>query len=395
MFIHWGPVALTGKEISWSRANTNPKCPNNGDTPADVYDNLYKQFDPVKFDAREWVAIAHRAGMRYMVFTAKHCDGFLEWKSDVSPYNIGSTPFKRDVCDLLASAAHKAHMPIGWYFSPMDWRDPDFRTDRNGESVARMQAELKELLTNYGKIAVVWFDWDGREAPYDQPDTYAIVKKLAPNAIINNRLDLGPDNNNTQMLSPYADYYTPEQNIGAYDDMRPWETCMTLGDQWSWKPNDRIKTASQVIGILAQCVGGDGNLLLDTGPMPDGRSEPRHVDVLNQVGDWLKKNGAAVYGTRGGPFKPNALGASTRSGNKIYLHVLQWPAAGLHLPPIDAKIVSAKLLSGPKVDVDQQPTGITVAVPVNLRDPSDTVIVCTLDRPALSILACDGFAAGR
>ena len=116
MFIHWGPVSITEKEISWSRANTNPKCPNNGVTPADVYDNLYKEFNPTEFDAKEWVSIAQASGMKYMVFTAKHCDGFLMWDSKVDDYNIMNTPFGRDVCAELADAAHEAGMKLGWYF---------------------------------------------------------------------------------------------------------------------------------------------------------------------------------------------------------------------------------------------------------------------------------------
>jgi len=120
MFIHWGPVSLTGLEISWSRANSNPKCPNKGLTPVEVYDHLYQKFNPVQFDARQWVATARAAGMKYMVLTAKHCDGFLLWHSQADSYNIARTPFKRDVCGELAKAAHDAGMRLGWYFSPMD-----------------------------------------------------------------------------------------------------------------------------------------------------------------------------------------------------------------------------------------------------------------------------------
>ena len=124
MFIHWGPVSLKETEISWSRANSNSKCPNNGQIPVAVYNSLYKEFNPTKFNAKQWVAVAKAAGMKYMVLTAKHCDGFLLWNSNVDDYNIMHTPFKRDVCAELAEAAHKAGMRIGWYYSPMDWRDP-------------------------------------------------------------------------------------------------------------------------------------------------------------------------------------------------------------------------------------------------------------------------------
>jgi alpha-L-fucosidase len=220
MFIHWGPVSLKETEISWSRANTNPKCPNQGEIPAVVYDSLYQQFNPTNFDAQQWVALARAAGMKYMVLTAKHCDGFLLWDSKVDPYNITHTPFKRDVCAELARAAHEQGMRIGWYFSPMDWRDPDCRNEHNERFVAKMQAELRELLSNYGRIDLLWFDCDGREIPWDQAKTYALVKELQPQIIINNRLDMGPgmDPGSAHSIGPQADYFTPEQWIGGYED---------------------------------------------------------------------------------------------------------------------------------------------------------------------------------
>ena len=387
MFIHYGPVTLTGKEISWSRANSNPQCPNNGPTPIEVYDNLYTNFNPTNFNAADWVGLAKAAGMRYVVLTAKHCDGFLLWASKVDGYNITATPFKRDLCAELAKAVRQDGLRLGWYFSPMDWRDPDFRTGRNAAFVARMQGELSELLNHYGRVDVLWFDWDGRAPLYDQANTYALVKKSQPKIIIDNRLDLGPGDSDTNLLTSFADYYSPEQHIGAYDDQRPWETCMTLGTQWSWKPKDSIKTAGEVIGILARTVGGDGNLLLDVGPMPDGRIEPPQAEVLKQAGAWMKKNGQSIYGTRGGPFKPADYGATTRKGNMIYLHVLKWPDGLLKLPDIRAKIISARLLNDGKADVRQAGGEIEISVVPANRDASDTVIELKLDSDALKIPA--------
>ncbi len=387
MFIHYGPVTLTGKEISWSRANSNPQCPNQGPTPVEVYDNLYKKFNPTNFKAADWAGLAEAAGMKYVVLTAKHCDGFLLWASKVDGYNITATPFQRDLCAELAKAVRKDGLRLGWYFSPMDWRDPDFRTARNAAFIARMRGELGELLNHYGRIDVMWFDWDGRGPLYDQANTYALVKKSQPKIIIDNRLDLGVGDTDTKMLSPLADYYSPEQHIGAYDDQRPWETCMTLGTQWSWKPNDNLKTAAEVTGILARTAGGDGNLLLDVGPMPDGRIEPQQAGVLKQVGAWMKKNGQSIYGTRGGPFKPADYGAATRKGKVIYLHVLKWPDGLLKLPDIPAVIVSAKLLNGGKADVRQTGGEIEISVAPANRDAIDTVIALKLDSDALKIPA--------
>lgn len=389
MFIHYGPVSLTGKEISWSRANTNPKCPNKGGTPAEVYDNLYKDFNPTNFNAREWTAIGKTAGMKYVVLTAKHCDGFLLWDSKVDDYNIMHTPFQRDLCAELAAAVRRDNLRLGWYFSPMDWRDPDFRTERNDVFLPRMKSQLAELLQNYGKVDLLWFDYDGREAAYDQTNTYALVKQLQPQIIINNRLDLSTGNKNTEMLRPFADYYTPEQRIGSYDDQRPWETCMTLGKQWSWKPNDQIKSSAEVLAILARTVGGDGNLLLNVGPMPDGRIEPRQVEVLAQVGVWMKRNGESIYGTRGGPWKPTPNIASTRKGKTIFVHVLKWPDGPVRLPNIPANIRSARLLNGGKAEFAQTEAGIELRVAPEHRDSANTVIALKLDGDALKIPALD------
>jgi alpha-L-fucosidase len=258
-----------------------------------------------------------------------------------------------------------------------------------------MQGELSELFNHYGKIDLVWFDFDGKDAPYDQTNTYAIVKRAQPKIIMDNRLDLGLHAKNTEMDSPLADYYTPEQKIGAYDDEHPWETCMTLGTQWSWKPDDKIKSAAETIGILARTAGGDGNLLLDVGPMPDGRIEPRQVEVLKQVGAWLERNGESIYGTRGGPFKPSEFGTSTRKGRTIYVHVLKWPNGVLKLPGLPGKIVSAKILgNGGKADVQQMEGGIEIAVAPGDRDASDTVVALKFDRDVMGFKAVE-VVAGR
>lgn len=384
-----GIASQRADRLAWWRANSNPRCPNKGPTPVEVYDNLYKTFDPTYFNAADWAGIAKAAGMKYVVLTAKHCDGFLLWDSKVDGYNIMATPFKRDLCGELAKAVRKDGLRLGWYFSQMDWRDPDFRTVRNAAFVTRMQGELSELLKNYGPVDVMWFDWDGREPLYDQANTYAIVKKLQPKMIIDNRLDLGIGDNNKMIKSPLADYYTPEQDIGAYDDQRPWETCMTLGTQWSWKPNDEIKPAGEAISILAHTAGSDGNLLLDVGPMPDGRIEARQVEVLKQIGDWMKTNGESIYGTRGGPWKPTPSITSTRKDKTIYVHILKWPDGPVKLPGIPARIVSAGVLGGGRAEVRQTESGIEISVAATERDASDTVVKLKLDSSAQTIPAID------
>jgi len=396
MFIHWGPVSLKGTEISWSRANSNPKCPNRGVIPVEVYDNLYRQFNPTKFDARAWVKLAREAGMKYMVLTARHCDGFLLWDSKVDDYNIMHTPFRRDVCAELARAAHEAGMRIGWYFSPMDWRDPDFRTEQNAAFLKRMQGEVGEVLSNYGRIDLLWFDHDGREAMYDQANTYAIVKKLQPNIVVNNRLDLGVGDNNRQILSPFADYTTPEQVVGAYDDQTPWESCMTVSrrNQWAWGGSeDGVKPLDTCLNMLISCAGGDGNMLLNVGPMPTGEIAPEQAALLRQIGAWLARYGDSIYGTRGGPFKPGRFGVSTRKDRTIFLHIRRWPQDVLTLPNIPAKIVRSSALTGGQVSVRQSDDGIEVSVPQRFRQAVDTIVALELDRAACDIAPVDVAAA--
>ena len=338
MFIHYGPVTLTGREISWSRANSNTNCPNKGPTPVEVYDNLYKEFNPTNFNAADWAGVAKTAGMKYVVLTAKHGDGFLLWDSKVDGYNIAASPFKRDLCAELAQAVRKEGLHMGWYFSPMDWRDPDCRSINNDRFVAHIQDEMRELLTNYGKIDVFWFDSDGRPVDWHPATTYPLVRGLQPQIIIDNRLEMATEAEwkNQGTLRENEDFYTPEQKVGAYDDQRPWETCMTICEQWAWKPNDKLKSPAEVVGILCRTVGGDGNLLLNVGPMPDGRIEPRQVEVLKRVGAWVDVNGESIYGTRGGPWKPTQQIASTRKGDAVYVHVLKAPRDTIQLLKADS-----------------------------------------------------------
>lgn len=394
MFIHWGPVSLRETEISWSRANTNPRCPNRGEIPAEVYDNLYKNFNPTNFNAEKWVSLAKAAGMNYMVLTAKHCDGFLLWDSQVEDYNIMHTPFKRDVCAELARAAHSHGMRLGWYFSPMDWRDPDCRSTHQDRFVSRIQAELRELLTKYGKIDLLWFDCDGCEAPWNQAETYALVKRLQPDIVINNRLDMGAGDNpgSAKSLRENADYFTPEQWIGGYEDQHPWESCMTLSrrGQWSWGGHtDGVKSFGEVFEMLVRCAGGDGNVLLNVGPMPNGEIAPEQVTRLQEMGAWLMGNGPSIYGTRGGPYKPGDYGVSTRKGKRVFIHVTDWSEDPLRLPSMGAKVLRSRLLAGGQVDVRQTTEGLAISVPERDRQPLDTIVELELDSLALTLPAVD------
>ena len=378
MFIHWGSVSLKGTEIGWSRGGDRRGYGSKGDqVPAEVYDNLYKEFNPTNFNAQEWVAVAQAAGMKYLVFTSRHHDGFSMFDTKANDYKITNpeSPYHRDVVKQLADACHEAGLRFGLYYSQPNWQHPDaFTPDRHDQYLAYLKQQVTELCSNYGQLDIIWFDGLGKSAKdYDGEGLVKIIRSLQPKIIINNRTGLPEDHD------------TPEQTIGKMQLGRPWESCITICNQWAWKPDDTMKSLKQCLDTLVRCAGGDGNLLFNVGPMPDGRIEPRQVERLKEMGAWLAKNGASIYGTRGGPYKPSQSVASTRKGNTIFLHLLRSEDGRVELPALPAKITSATLLGGGKVEVSQQEGKLRVTVPVASLDPIDTVVRLDLDSSALAI----------
>lgn len=373
LFVHWGPVSLKGTEIGWSRGGERRgrKDKSTGEVPVEIYDSLYHQFNPVEFNADEWVQIAKDAGMRYLVFTSKHHDGFSMFDSKLTDYKITNSPFKRDVVKELADACHKAGLKLGYYYSPVDWHHPDYRTANHQRYIEYMHGQLREICTNYGQIDIIWFDGLGGTAKdWDSENLFKMLRQLQPHVILNDRAGLP------------ADHDTPEQRIGKFQNDRPWETCMTICQQWAWKPNDRMKSQKECIQTLVRVTGGDGNLLFNVGPMPDGRIEPRQVDRLKEMGDWLRQYGESIYGTRGGPIRTTAQLASTCKGNTIYLHVLAWPGETVTLPALPKRIVGSSLLTGGTVTVRQTKEAVEIQVPPQNRQEIDTIVKLELDGPA-------------
>jgi len=373
LFIHWGPVSLKGTEIGWSRGGERRgrNDRSTGSIPVEVYDNLYKQFNPVKFNADEWVQVAKDAGMKYMVFTSKHHDGFSMFDSQLTDYKITNSPFKRDVVKELADACHKGGLKLGYYYSPVDWYHPDYRTENHARYIEFLHGQLREICSNYGRIDIIWFDGLGGSAKdWDSENLFKMIRRLQPHVIINNRAGLP------------ADHDTPEQRIGKFQIDRPWETCMTICRQWAWKPDDQMKSLRQCVQTLVRVVGGDGNFLFNVGPMPDGRIEPRQVERLKEMGAWLIRYGQTIYGTRGGPFRPGPWGASTHKGNAIYIHVLNWPDERLTLPAIPKRIIANDVLTGGQATVTQTNETIEILVPKTHRKEVDTIIELKLDGPA-------------
>jgi alpha-L-fucosidase len=377
MFIHWGPVSLTAQEIGWSRG---------AQTPIQVYDTLYQRFNPTNFNAGEWVKVAKDAGMKYIILTTKHHDGFCLWNTAQTDFNIMHSPFKRDVVKELSAACKRAGMAFGTYYSVCDWHHPDFPLTSPGGNVKRekydldaynryLLAQISELITNYGPLITIWNDvpqqFEGRGV-----NTIKLVRLLQPDITINDRTGDG------------GDYETPEQTIGSFNLERPWESCMTLSahNQWAWGgPKDGVKPFAECLAMLVSAAGGDGNVLLNVGPQPDGRIPPDQAARLKEMGAWLARYGESIYGTRGGPFKPGKWGASTRKDNRIYVHVYQFDGNKLELPPLSAKVKSARLLTGGSLECVQTDGAVTLTVPAANQAKVDTLIRLELDRSAMEI----------
>jgi alpha-L-fucosidase len=247
--------------------------------------------------------------------------------------------------------------------------------------------QVEELIQDYGPLVTLWFDgeWEQPWTHQHGKDLYRHVRELQPGILVNNRVDKGRKGmhgTTTDRARFKGDYDTPEQRVGTFQPGWPWESCITLCRQWAWKPEDPLKSLEQCIHTLVNTVGGGGNLLLNVGPMPDGRIEPRQVERLRELGEWLETNGRALYGTRGGPFPPGDWGASTHRENEIYVHVLNWPPDKVNLPALPYTIVDSRLLNGGQVTVAQTPTGVEIeSPPESSWDALDTIVVLTLDKP--------------
>jgi alpha-L-fucosidase len=402
MFIHWGPVSLKGTEIGWSRGKQ---------VPIKEYDQLYEKFNPVEFDADAWARTAKAAGMKYLVLTAKHHDGFCLWPTQQrpwisasqqreAPYSIAETPFKRDICMELSEACKKQGIAFCTYYSLADWYHYDWTPRKNdprpteGADMDRydnyMKAQLAEIIEHYDP-KLLWFDgeWFDTWTPQRGAKLYQFLRTKKDRIVINNRIGKGRHGMEGGKWDPAihsGDYDTPEQHIGKYN-ANPWETCMTLCQQWAWKPNEKMKSTKQCIQSLIQTNGANGNFLFNVGPMPDGRIEPRQVERLEEMGAWITKYGESIYGTRGGPFLPEENILSTRKGNTIYLHFLDQKGVA-KLPIPRSWIQQSSVLTGGEVTVSAVGDHITsVELAKNALRDIDAIVALTLDRSAMAIEA--------
>jgi len=392
MFIHWGPVTLRGTEIGWSRGHQ---------VPATEYDNLYKEFNPVLFNADAWVKAAKDAGMKYITITSKHHDGFCLWPSAYTEYDIMASPYKKDIVGELAKACKKQGVKFCIYFTVLDWHDMNYPIHNDGAKepdpkgdmskfVLTMKNQLKELVVNYDPY-MMWFDgqWESPWADAMGVDIYNYLKSLKKDLIINNRLGkemTGMGNTRFDPKKMVGDFDTPEQRIGNLNLDFPWESCITICNQWAWKPNDKMKSLQECLHTLIKTASGNGNLLLNVGPMMDGRIEQRQIDQLKQMGDWLKVYGGSIYGTSGGPYTPNPVFSATRKGNIVYVHLFDTSKKEIILPALPGvKVLNTSLMNGGQVQLKENNGLYVVSLPTQLPDAVSNVLVLQLDKPAGNI----------
>ncbi len=399
MFIHWGLYAVPAGEWQGNK-NHAEWIRTTAKIPVETYNKFVGEFNPVKFDADAWVKMAKQAGMKYIVITSKHHDGFCLWPSEASEYDIESTPYKKDLLGPLTEACKKYDVRMCFYHSVMDWHHPDYlprrgweKADRpNGDAdfdkyVTYMKAQLKELVDTYNP-GVMWFDgeWEGTWTHERGIDLYQYMRELDEDIIVNNRVDKGRRGMEglTKSGEYRGDFGTPEQRIPAKGlPGVDWESCMTMNSKWGWNSADkRWKPSKELIQKLADIASKGGNFLLNIGPKPDGTFPQKAIDRLADIGKWMDINSESIYGTQASPFDLFDWGRCTQKkikfGNtRLYLHVFEWPASGEISIPISNKAKRAYLLASPdtKLTVEKGEFNLTISLPEIAPDKADSVIV--------------------
>jgi alpha-L-fucosidase len=382
MFIHWGLYSVIGQH-EWVKEHEG--------IPIPQYEILAKNFHPKPNAARDWARLAKRAGQKYMVMTTKHHEGFCHWDTKLTDYNAMKQGPGRDLVREFVEAARAEGLRVGFYYSLMDWHHPDGAICKTDEAARRRFVDythglIRELLTNYGKIDILWYDvsWPLSPAQWESERMNEMVFELQPEIIVNNRNGLE------------GDFATPEQRIEAAAAGRAWESCMTLNNSWGFnKADDQWKTPKTVVDNLITCARGGGNYLLNIGPERDGSVPQPSVEVLEAVGKWLDGNGTAIYGTERGTLNADASCNYSRRGNTLYVHVYDWPG---HTPAsewldffrpetvvaiggLKPKVLSARILkTGQKVEFTQDEfTFRLTGMPLEAPDQPATVIEVQCD----------------
>ena len=411
MFIHWGLFSVAGgewkgKDYGKEQGGASAEwLMNSAKIPGKEYrETLAPQFNPTKFDAKQWVTTAKEAGMKYMVITSKHHEGFCMFDTDATDYNVmDATPFKRDIIKELSEECAKQGIKFGVYYSQFkDWyhrgKDRKYKapgTMTNDEYLAMVKKNLDELLSNYGEMSVLWFDMGGNNV-VEADAQGARVRELQPDCVICSRLY---SRKVPKAKQKYADFNSlPDRMLPAKRMTEDSETCMTMRHNWGYdRTDDAWKSPKDIIEFLALCSSRGVNLLLNVGPTPEGTMLPEELARLHEVGEWMKVNGDSIYGTTYSPVDYDFWwGAMTQKDQTVYLHVLEWTPGEIKFNGIVGKPAKAYFLADAErnalpIKYDANGNITTIAVPKEAPDYRDTVIAVEYD----SAIKTDPQAQGK
>jgi alpha-L-fucosidase len=390
LFVHWGLYAIPAG--AWGeRTNHAEWIRTTAEIPLEEYGRLQGFFNPQAFDADQWVLAAKNAGMRYIVITSKHHDGFGLWDSQQTDWDVMGTPFQRDVLAELAAACERHGVKLCFYHSIMDWHHPDYLPRRGWEEAERtaegaefpryveyMHGQVTELLTKYGPVGVMWFDgeWESTWNHQYGQALYDLCLELQPDIVVNNRVDVGRNGmaGMTEDGQYAGDFGTPEQEIPSTGMPGvDWETCMTMNDNWGFnKADSSWKSTEDLVRKLIDIASKGGNFLLNVGPTAEGAFPPEALERLAGMGAWMQRFGDSIYGTSASPFETLPFGRCTQRANPesgtttLYLHVFDWPLAGqLRVPGLGNQPVRAWIVGAEEapLDVRRDGTDVVVAIP--------------------------------
>ena len=388
VFLHWGIYSMTARG-EWYMNDRN--------IHRDEYAKLASGFYPSMFDAAQWVSAIKASGAKYITITSRHHDSFSMFDTAESDFNIvDATPFKRDVLKELADECHKQGIKLHFYYSHLDWKREDYPLGKTGKGTGRPQGkenwqtyyrfmnnQLTELLTHYGPIGAIWFDgvWDqADDFDWQLEEQYGLIHRLQPACLIGNN----------HHRTPYAgeDFQMferdlPGENTAGFSEgqevsVLPLETCETMNKTWGYNIEDQqYKSTKTLIQLLVRAAGKNANLLMNIGPQPNGELPAAAVQRMKEMGEWMNQYGETIYGTRGGDVAPQTWGVSTRKGNRLFIHVLDWQETTLRLP-LKAKVKKAvQFVDGTPVTFRQDKDGVLLTFP-QVPTETDYVVELTL-----------------